>query len=123
MTPQFMWTACNQACFRYGCPEDKIIGASLSEPHVDDFAVEFVYFVRRAVSHFWQILFTNCLVRRHKTSTSSIATARTESTRGPTYSMARAIGATAWHFVCQCHYLCCHSHWKSLTLEVTRHMD
>ena len=106
--------ACNQAWFRYGYPEDKIIGASLSEPHIDDFAVEFVYFVRCAISHFWQKLFTNCSARRHKTSTSLIAIARTESTRGPTYSMARVIGATAWHFVCQCHYLCCHSHWKSL---------
>ena len=50
---------------------------------------------------------------RHEPST---ATARTETTRGPTYSMARAIGATAWQkgCICQCHYLRCHSQWKSL---------
>jgi len=32
------------------------------------------------------------------------------------YSMAGAIGATAWQkgFICRYHYLCCHSQWKSL---------
>jgi len=52
-------------------------------------------------------------VRRHEPS---VATARMETTRGPTYSVARVIGATAWQkgFICQCHYLRCHSPWKSL---------
>jgi len=37
-------------------------------------------------------------------------------THGPTYSMAGVIGTTAWQkgFICRCHYLCCHSQWKSL---------
>ena len=82
--------------------------------------IYYIYIVRRAVSHF-QLLFCEFLhhslfqklARRHKPS---MATARTETTRGPTYSMARAIGATAWQkgFICWCHYLCCHSQWKSL---------
>ena len=44
----------------------------------------------------------------------AIASAGT--TCGPTSSMARAIGATPWQkgFICQCHYLHCHSQWKSL---------
>jgi len=39
-----------------------------------------------------------------------MATARTETTRGPTYSMTRAIGATPWQkgFICRCHCLRCH---------------
>ena len=41
-----------------------------------------------------------------------MATARTETT----HWMARALGATAWQkgFICRCHYLRCHSQWKSL---------
>jgi len=37
-------------------------------------------------------------------------------THGPTYSMAGVIGTTAWQkgFICRCHYLCCHSQWKSI---------
>jgi len=50
--------------------------------------------------------------RIHELSTSSMATAKTETTRGPTYSMSRAIGATAtaWQkgFIHPCHYLHCH---------------
>jgi len=61
---------------------------------------------------FIQKLFTNYSERRHEPST----TYRTETTREPPYSMARAIGATAW-FICRWHYLCCPS------AEITRHMD
>ena len=51
-----------QLKWRYG-----LIGASLSEPHIDEFTVEFlyniyIYIVRRAVSHF-QLLF--CEFLRH----------------------------------------------------------
>ena len=51
--------------------------------------------------------------------TSSMATARTETTRGPTYSMATAIWATPWQkgFICRCHCLhatIVHLQWKSL---------
>jgi len=55
--------------------------------------------------------------------TSSMVTARTETTRGPTYSMTRAIWATPWQkgFICRCYCLRCH--YNPLTVEVTRHMD
>ena len=48
-----------------------------------------------------------CTQLSEKTPTA--ATARTETTRGPTYSMAGTTGATAWQkgFICRCHYLCC----------------
>ena len=51
--------------------------------------------------------------------TSSMATVRTETTRGPTYSMTRAIGATPWQkgFICRaivCVATTAHSQWKSL---------
>jgi len=82
----------------------------------------YVYIVRHAGSHFW-LLFCEFLchslfqklARRHELSASLMATARTETTRGPTYSMA-TMGATTWQkgFICQCHYLHCHSQWKSL---------
>jgi len=50
---------------------------------------------------------------------SSMATARMETTRGPTYSMTTAIWATPWQksFICRCHYLCCHSQWKPLIIK------
>jgi len=37
---------------------------------------------------------------------------------GPTYSMARAVGATEWQkgFICRCHYL------RSVTVEVSSHV-
>ena len=65
--------------------------------------------IQKTISHYYS-------ARRHEPSTSSIATARTETTREPTYSMVRVIGATAWQkcFICQCHYLHCHSQCKSL---------
>ena len=46
---------------------------------------------------------TNCC-------TSSMATARTETTRGPTYSKTRTIWATPWQkgFICRYHCLRCH---------------
>jgi len=46
----------------------------------------------------------------HKLLSENMATARTETTCGPTYSMATAIRATTWQkgFICQCHYLRCH---------------
>jgi len=52
---------------------------------------------------------TNCLPPRWQQ----------QATRGPTYSMARAIVATGWQrgFICQCHYL----HW--VTVELNCHMD
>ena len=55
--------------------------------------------------------------------TSSMATARMETTRGPTYSMTRAIWATTWQrgFICRCHCLRCH--YSPLTVEVSGHMD
>jgi len=72
----------------------------------------YIYLVRRAVSHF-RLLF--CELLRHlliqklftngrpttqwegtSCRTSSMATVRTETTCGPTYSMTRAIGATLW---------------------------
>ena len=118
-----------------------LVGASLSEPHIDEFAVEFlslyiymyIYLVRRAIlikSHPALILRVLASFVNSKTihklyldsystqreDTNHLATARTETTRGPTYSMARTIDATAWQkgFICRCHYLCCHSQWKSL---------
>jgi len=52
-----------------------------------------------------------------------MATARMETTREPTYSMTRVIGATPWQkgFIRQCH--CLHCHYSPLTVEVTHHMD
>jgi len=88
--------------------------------------------VRRAVSHFYRLfcellrhsLFQK-LTQREDTNrrTSLMATARTETTRGPTYSITRGIWATPWQkgFVCRCH--CLHYHYIPLTVEVTRHMD
>ena len=55
--------------------------------------------------------------RRHELCTSWMATARMETTCGPTYSIARVIGATIWQkksFIGRCHYLRCYSQWKSL---------
>ena len=46
-----------------------------------------------------QKLFTHYSAKRHKPCNSWLATAWTETTRRPTYSMARAIGATAWQKV------------------------
>ena len=88
----------------------------------------YIYLVRRAVSHIRLLfcaflrhslirkLFTNYSYSTQGEDTNRLATARTETTRGPTYSMARTIDATAWQkgFICRCHYLCCHSQWKSL---------
>ena len=101
----------------------------------------YIYLVRRAVSHIrllfcaflrhsliWK-LFTNYSYSTQGEDTNRLATARTETTRGPTYSMARTIDATAWQkgFICRCHYLCCHSQWKSLVtwtdLESNGHID
>jgi len=90
---------------------------SLSEPHIDEFAMEFVYiyilfceFLRHS---FVQKLFnTNC-------RTSLTATARTETTCEPTYSMTRAIGATPWQKKVSsigaivCVATIAHSQWKS----------
>ena len=117
-----------------------IVGASLSEPHIDQFAVEFVYIyiyiciIRRAVSHFWllfceflhhsliQKLFTNYSARRHKPPYLLDGNSK-DGDPGPTYSMTRAIGATPWRkaFICRCNWL--HCHYSPLTVEVTRHMD
>jgi len=96
----------------------------------------YIYIYLHAVSYFLHLfcaflrhsltqkLFTNVQhTQRDGTNchTSSMATARTKTTRGPTYSMTRAIGATPWQkgFTCRCH--CCH--YSPLTVEVTRHMD
>jgi len=140
--PLYLFYALYTLCISKFVPT-MIIGASLSEPHIDEFAVEFVYIyyyyiciVRRAISHF-RLLFCEFLLhsliqnyspttaQREDTNrcTSSMATARTETTHGPTYSMTRAIGATRWQkgFICQCHCLRCH--YSPLTVEVTRHMD
>ena len=75
----------------------------------------YIHIVRCAVSHF-RLLFCEFLrhslfqklARRHELS---MTTVRTETTRGPTYSMARVIGATVWQkgFICRCYYLRCHS--------------
>ena len=93
-------------------PTRSVIGASLSEPHIDEFALYiymYIYLVRRAVSHFRvlfcaflrhsliQKLLTNYSYSTQREDTNRLATARTETTRRPTYSMARTIGATAWH--------------------------
>ena len=72
----------------------------------------YIYLVRPAVSHFRllfceflhhlliQKLFPNGRPTTHREGTScctsSMATVRTETTHGPTYSMTRAIGATPW---------------------------
>jgi len=46
-----------------------LVGASLSEPHTDEFAVEFVYIiyyiflVRRAVNHFGSYFACSCIIR------------------------------------------------------------
>jgi len=49
-------------------------------------------------------------------------TARTETTRKPTYSMAGAIGATAWQKVSSVDAIICVAT-GPLTVEVTHHMD
>ena len=58
---------------------------------------------------------TNC-------RTSLMATARTETTRGPTYSTTRVIWASPWQkgFIRQCHCLRCH--YSPLTVEVDEHV-
>jgi len=92
--------------------------------------------VRLTVNHlrllFWAFLHHSLIQKlftkySEKTQTviprSSMATAGMETTRGPTYSMTRAIWATPWQegFICPCHCLLCH--YSPLTVEVTRHMD
>ena len=77
-----------------------ITGASPSESHIVEFAMEFLiytYFVRRAVSHFRilfctflhhlliQKLFTNYFYSTQQEDINHLATARTETTCGPTY--------------------------------------
>ena len=99
----------------------------------------YIRIVRCAISHFWLLfckflrhslikkLFTNNwpTTQREDTNcrTSLKASARTETTRGPTYSMTRAIWANQWQkgFICQCRCLRCH--YSPLTVEVTHHMD
>ena len=123
----------------------QIIGASLSELHLvsttrkfgvchgpltfNRHSIYYIYIIRHAVSHF-RLLFCEFLrhslfqklVRRHEPS---MATARTETTCGPTYSMARAIWATTWQkgFICRCHYLHCHSQWKSFVTWTNLHRE
>jgi len=67
-----------------------------------------------------QKLFTNYSARRHERFTSWLATARMETTRGPTYSMARVIGgyrmAKRFHLLMPLYVL-------PLTVGVTHHMD
>ena len=51
----------------------RIIGASLSEPHIDDYAVNFPYIlciVRRAINHFW-VVFCSCVMRYFQTDFTS----------------------------------------------------
>ena len=96
------------------CWNDIIFGASLSEPHIDDFAVEFVCIqymhisiVHHAVSHI-RLLFCMflCLFTNYSQTTqwedSLMVTARTETICGPTSSMARAIGASHSSFRSKC---------------------
>ena len=66
-------------------------------------------------------LFTNYSVRRHEPSTSLMAIARSETTREPTYSMARATGAT--HHMAKRLHLSMPLFALTLTVEVTCHMD
>ena len=68
-----------------------------------------------------QKLFTNYSYSTQREDTICLATARTETTRGLTYSMAGTIGTTAWQkgFICRCHYLCCHQ-WRSQGRVVAR---
>ena len=89
-----------------------IIGASLSEPHVDEFAVEYIcvyiyaYIYHTSchkslpalILHVLASFINSKTVQKllSKKTRSSIATARTETSRGPTYSMATVIEATAW---------------------------
>ena len=86
----------------------KIIGVSLSEPHIDEFPMNFhsIFYICHTSCHksllalsclllrlsLIQKLFTNYLARRCELSTSLMVKARTETTHGSTYSMARAIG-------------------------------
>jgi len=51
-------------------------------------------------------LFPNYSYSTQREDTNRLATAKTETTSGPTYSMARTIGATAGQkgFICRCHY-------------------
>ena len=79
------------------------------------------YIVRRAVSHF-QVLFCEFLHHSFKNysptsqredtnhHTSSMATARTETACGHTYSITAVIWATPWQkgLICQCRCLHCH---------------
>ena len=89
----------------------------------------YIYLVRPAVSHFRLLFASSCIIRYFKSyspttqqedmnhHTSSMATERTETTCGPTYSMTRAIGATPRQkgFICQCRCMHAHSQWKLLT--------
>ena len=68
---------CFQPCQRLPLPAARksskeiktavFIGASLSEPHIDEFAVEFVYIyiyiVHRAVSHFQLLFLRHSLIK------------------------------------------------------------
>ena len=113
-----------------------ITGASPSESHIVEFAMEFLiytYFVRRAVSHFRilfctflhhlliQKLFTNYFYSTQQEDINHLATARTETTCGPTYvfngsndrcyRMAKRFHLSMPLFV------------LPLTVKVTRYMD
>jgi len=103
-----------------------LIGASLSEPHIDEFAMEFV--IHHAISHFrllfctflrhllTQKLFTNNSVRRRELSTSLMATERTGSTCGPTYQWPKQQWLPLAKRFCLSMplFFFCHLQWKSL---------
>jgi len=129
---------------------DVIIGVSLSEPHTDKYYVSRVYLHVYIYIYIYVLLSLLFHTFYHKSPSalilgilasfvnsktvhkvlgkdtnhrSSMATTGTETTRGPTYSLTRAIWATPWQegFICRCH--CLHCHYSPLTVEVTRHVD
>jgi len=66
-----------------------------------------------------QIMANYSLTRREGTNrrTSSMAAVRTETTRGPTYSMTRAIGATPWRKGSSVDATVCVANYSPLTVE------
>ena len=84
------------------CSNITFVSHQWGEPHIDGFAVEFVLALCRKLLPALILLlillvlmsFVNSKTIRHRLP--YVATARTETTRGPTYSMTKAIGATPW---------------------------
>jgi len=111
---------------------EPIIGVSVSEPLSSHLNVDFVCLSVMdrllTINHFWLLRILRIWILRylkihsrdedmnHGQSNSSMATTRTETTRGLTYSVARALDITAWQSV-DAFCLCCLTH--SACVKVT----